>query len=70
MVRDVERQLPYPVLIEKYRSSVSQGVYVESDAVAVGRRLQTLFENSGFLDNTILIQSGHRKKELRFRYVR
>ena len=57
MVKEVEGQLSYPVLIKKYRSSVSQGVYVESDGAAVARRLQDLFENSGFLDNTILIQS-------------
>ena len=65
MVKDIERQHAYPVLIKKYRSSVSQGVYVESDGAAVGRRLQTLFENSGFLDNTVLIQSFVKGPEYR-----
>ena len=65
MVKDIERQHAYPVLIKKYRSSVSQGVYVESDGAAVGRRLQALFENSGFLDNTVLIQSFVKGPEYR-----
>ena len=65
MVADVESRLPYPVLVKKYRSSVSQGVYLERTGAALGRRLQGLFEHSGFLDNTVLIQEFVAGPELR-----
>jgi len=57
MVRDVESKLTYPVVIKRPRSSVSAGVYAESNAHAVERRLQTLFENAGYLDNLLLAQA-------------
>jgi len=57
MIDDVDSQLSYPVVIKKPRSSVSQGVYPEVDGAAAGRRLQSLFENAGFLDNLLLIQA-------------
>ena len=56
MATDVEAQLEYPVVVKKYRSSLSQGVYLEHNGEAMRRRLQSLFENAGFLDNTVLIQ--------------
>ncbi|MEC8931693.1 MAG: hypothetical protein VYB08_09750, partial [Candidatus Latescibacterota bacterium] len=57
MVRDVESKLTYPVVIKRPRSSVSAGVYAESNAHAVERRLQALFENAGYLDNLLLAQA-------------
>lgn len=57
MIDDVDSQLSYPIVIKKPRSSVSQGVYPEVDAAAAQRRLQSLFENAGFLDNLLLIQA-------------
>ena len=65
MVADVESRLPYPVLVKKYRSSVSEGVYLEHTGAALGRRLQGLFEHSSFLDNTVLIQEFVTGPELR-----
>ena len=57
IVEDVDRHMKYPIFIKKYRSSVSQGVYVERSGDAVKSRLQSLFENSGFVDNTVLAQA-------------
>lgn len=57
MLKDVEENLDFPVVIKKPRSSVSQGVYPEAGSAAVARRLQSLFENAGFLDNVLLIQA-------------
>ena len=65
MVADIEGRLPYPLLVKKYRSSVSQGVYLERSGEELGRRLQGLFEHSGFLDNTVLIQEFVEGPELR-----
>lgn len=56
MAADIEAQLEYPVVVKKYRSSLSQGVYLEHNGEALRRRLQSLFENAGFLDNTVLVQ--------------
>jgi len=52
----VESQLRYPVVVKKYRSSLSQGVFLEQNGPALVRRLQQVFENSGYLDNIVLIQ--------------
>ena len=57
--------MEYPVLIKKYRSSGSEGVYLERNAVAAATRLQVLFESSGFLDNTVLIQRYVSGREFR-----
>ena len=65
MVEHVERSLSYPVVVKKYRSSGSQGVYLERTGVALARRLQGLFENSSFLDNTVMIQEFAAGPELR-----
>jgi len=56
MVDAVEDRVAYPVVVKKCRSSLSQGVYLEPDARALEQRLQGLFENAGFLDNTVLLQ--------------
>ncbi len=65
IVEDVDRHMEYPILIKKYRSSVSQGVYVERSGSAVKSRLQSLFENSGFVDNTVLAQTFVAGREFR-----
>jgi len=65
MVEHVERSLSYPVVVKKYRSSGSQGVYLERTGAALARRLQGLFENSSFLDNTVMIQEFAAGPELR-----
>ena len=56
MVKEVEQQLAYPAVIKKYRSSVSQGVYLARTGAALASRLQALFQHSSFLDNTVMIQ--------------
>ena len=65
MVDDVGTQLSYPVVVKKYRSSVSQGVYLEHSGTGLARRLQSLFEHSSFLDNTVLVQEFVEGPELR-----
>ena len=54
---DIEARLEFPVLIKKYRSSGSQGVYLVHDREEARKRLQVVFENSGFLDNLVLVQT-------------
>jgi len=65
MVDYVEEHLDYPVVVKKYRSSVSQGVYLERNGEALANRLQGLFEHSSFLDNTVMIQECVNGPELR-----
>ena len=57
ILNDVESQIRYPLLIKKPRGSISEGVYVERNRNAATRRLENLFKGSGFLDNTLLVQS-------------
>ena len=57
MISHVEESFVYPLLVKRSRSSVSQGVYLECNSTALHRRLKLLFENSGFSDNSVLIQS-------------
>jgi dihydrofolate synthase / folylpolyglutamate synthase len=57
MVDDIESRFAYPLVIKKYRSSVSQGVFVEHNKEGLAHRLQVLFENSAFNDNIVLIQA-------------
>ena len=57
IAKQVDREFSFPLLIKKYRSSVSQGVYLERNALALKRRLDDLFEHSAFADNVVLIQS-------------
>ena len=54
---DVDATMSYPVVVKKTRGSVSSGVFTEKDRAGVGARLQDLFENAGFLDNLLLVQS-------------
>jgi len=56
-VADIEARLEFPVLIKKYRSSGSQGVYLVHDRERARERLQGLFENSSYLDNLVLVQT-------------
>lgn len=65
MVDYVQEHLDYPVVVKKYRSSVSQGVYLERNGEVLANRLQGLFEHSSFLDNTVMIQEYIDGPELR-----
>ncbi|MDE2888863.1 MAG: Mur ligase family protein [Gemmatimonadota bacterium] len=56
VVEDVERRFSYPVVVKRNTGSLAQGVFLEGDRCALEKRLRTLFENSGFLDNLILVQ--------------
>lgn len=56
IVADAGRRFSYPLVVKKYRSSLAQGVSVEQDSAALEHRLQELFENSGFMDNIVLLQ--------------
>lgn len=56
VVGDVERRFSYPVVVKRNRGSLAHGVFLETDRRDLRRRLRTLFENSGFLDNLILVQ--------------
>ncbi len=64
-VDDIELRFSYPVLVKRHRSSVSQGVFLEHDRKSMRARMQILFENSGQLDNILLIQSYIRGPEFR-----
>ena len=57
IVAQVERELAFPLVVKKYRSSVSQGVYLERNVRDLKRRLGDLFAHSAFADNVVLIQS-------------
>ena len=57
MVAAVDAAMTWPVVVKKSRGSVSQGVYLETDAEGAARRLQSLFENAGLLDNIVLAQA-------------
>ena len=54
---DVDATMSYPVMVKKTRGSVSTGVFMEMNRAAVATRLQQVFENAGFLDNLVLVQS-------------
>ena len=56
VVTDVERRFSYPVVVKRNRGSLAQGVFLEGDRCDLKRRLRSLFENSGFLDNLVLVQ--------------
>ena len=57
MAAAVDAEMTWPVLVKKARGSGSQGVHLETEAEGVARRLQSLFENAGPLDNLVLVQS-------------
>jgi len=65
IVADVERRFTYPLVVKKYNSSLAQGVFLERGSPALRKRLQVLFENSGFLDNILLIQTYVQGREYR-----
>ena len=54
---DIQRQFDFPLVLKKYRSSISQGVYLERNTRALSRRLRDLFEHSAFSDNILLVQT-------------
>ena len=56
VIEEVERRFTYPVVVKRNKGSLAQGVFLEGDRFALEKRLRTLFENSGFLDNLILVQ--------------
>ena len=49
--------MTYPVVVKRNRSSLSQGVFLESDRVNLETRLRDLCENSGYFDNILLLQA-------------
>ncbi len=65
MAAAVDAEMAWPVLVKKARGSISQGVYLETGAEGVARRLQSLFENAGLLDNLVLVQSYVSGEEFR-----
>ena len=64
-VDGIESRFSYPLLVKRYRSSVSQGVFLEIDGRSLRARMRILFENSGYLDNILLIQAFVRGPEYR-----
>ena len=56
IVAHVESQFTYPVVVKKNRGSMSVGVSLEQDGATLLERLQTLFENTSYFDNILLIQ--------------
>lgn len=56
VVEDVERRFSYPVVVKRNTGSLAQGVFLEGDRRDLKKRLRSLFENSGFLDNLMLVQ--------------
>jgi glutathione synthase/RimK-type ligase-like ATP-grasp enzyme len=56
IVGAAQSRFTFPVVVKKCHSSLAQGVYLEASAATLRRRLQELFENSGFLDNVVLVQ--------------
>ena len=65
IVAGAEERFVYPLVVKKYRSSLAQGVFLEQNGTALEQRLGMLFENSGFLDNIVLIQEYVRGPEYR-----
>jgi len=56
VVQAAEQRFAYPMVVKKCRSSLAQGVYLATDGAGLRGRLGELFENSGFLDNVVLVQ--------------
>jgi dihydrofolate synthase/folylpolyglutamate synthase len=57
IVKDVVQQLSFPVVLKRNRGSMSQGVYLETDADGLFLRLQALCTDSSRFDNVLLIQT-------------
>ena len=56
IVEEVVARFDFPLLVKKCHSSLAQGVFLERNATDLGTRLESLFANSGFLDNIALVQ--------------
>ena len=56
IVKEVMTRFDFPLLVKKCHSSLAQGVFLEHNATDLGQRLESLFANSGFLDNIALVQ--------------
>ena len=56
IVEEVVARFEFPLLVKKCHSSLAQGVFLERNATDLGKRLEALFANSGFLDNIALVQ--------------
>ena len=56
IVEEVVARFEFPLLVKKCHSSLAQGVFLERNATDLGQRLESLFANSGFLDNIALVQ--------------
>ena len=57
IIADIEQQFAFPVVVKKYRSSLAQGVFIAHQPSALAQRLQSLFQNSAYSDNIVLIQA-------------
>ena len=55
--QEAEDRFSYPVVVKRNLGSLAQGVFLERDRCALKNRLRALFENSGFLDNIVLVQA-------------
>ena len=53
---EAEDRFSYPVVVKRNLGSLAQGVFLERDRRSLENRLRALFENSGFLDNIVLVQ--------------
>ncbi len=56
IVAEVVARFEFPLLVKKCHSSLAQGVFLERNAADLSKRLESLFANSGFLDNVALVQ--------------
>ena len=56
IVEEVVARFDFPLLVKKCHSSLAQGVFLERNSADLGTRLESLFANSGFLDNIALVQ--------------
>ncbi len=57
IVEDVMCKFTLPVVLKRNRGSMAQGVYLETDVDGLTRRLQELCEESGRMDNVLLVQA-------------
>jgi len=57
LMEEIDRQFVYPVVVKRNQGSMAQGIYLEESREALAERLQNLCENSGYLNNVILVQT-------------
>lgn len=57
MVEDVMAQFELPVVLKRNRGSMAQSVYLETDVAGLRSRLHVLCEESGRMDNVLLVQA-------------